>query len=248
MTTTAWYILPSRYIWARWLNILHLPYTGWHLSYPVLGAALASELNGPVLGWTVLAFFFGMGIAAHAFDLAHNDPLRLGLRWGHLVGVGSVTLLVACGIGVWQVWIGNVPVLMTLAVPAGIILAAGYNFEVPGFHGDWQFAAWWAVFPLMVGYFAQGMEWTPALVPLLLFAFFTATAQRVLSTRARYLRRQVQGAAVSLQNHWDEGSGQWLWGAQGFKPWILAPLDQGLMWLSLAMPVLAAMVVLWRHF
>ena len=68
-TTTAWYILDSQRWWARWLNVLHLPYTGWHLSYVVIGASLADTISWTLLGWTLLAFFLGMGIASHCFDL-----------------------------------------------------------------------------------------------------------------------------------------------------------------------------------
>lgn len=247
MTTTAWYIIRSDSSWARWVNLLHLPYLIWHLSYPALGAALAAELNGPVLAWTVLAFFLGMGVGAHCFDLLQGDPLRLGLPRWQLWSVGLGFVGAAAGVGAGQIAAGNVPVAVAAALPVGVLLALGYSLEWKGLHGDWQFSAWWGLFPFLVGYFAQGIDFTPALILGGAFAVLSTRAQRVLSTRARYLRREVQGATVALQNHWHEGMGEWLWGAEELKPWLLAPLDQGLMWFSLAMPGLAAMAVLWRY-
>ncbi len=155
MTTAAWYIVPSKSLWARWFNTLHWPYTLWHLSYPVIGASLATQLNWELLGWTVLAFFLGMGIAAHCFDLIQGDPLRLGLSRRALWVVAMAALTAAAAIGVWQWYAQAVPNVIIIFVGLGMALASGYNLEWPGLHGDWQFAAWWAVFPLLVGYFAQ---------------------------------------------------------------------------------------------
>ncbi|MGH9005695.1 MAG: hypothetical protein ACRDYV_21415, partial [Acidimicrobiia bacterium] len=54
--------------WRDWWTILHPPYTAWHLSYVVLGACLAPHTDGVRLLATVLAFFFAVGISAHALD------------------------------------------------------------------------------------------------------------------------------------------------------------------------------------
>lgn len=239
MTTTAWYIIPSQSLWARWFNILHWPYTLWHLSYVALGAGLAAELSWPLLGWTLLAFFLGMGVAAHCYDLLKGDPLRLSLPKTHLFFVGYGALLAAMAIGLWQVTAGNVPIWLVIAIPVGFVLAMGYGLEWPGLHGDWQFAAWWAVFPLLVGYFAQGIAFHPALIPALGFGFTSAYAQRVLSSRARYLRRKVGHVKTFLEM--DDGQV-----AQAGKDWELEPLDGALAFLSVAMVALAGALVLWR--
>jgi hypothetical protein len=242
VTTAAWYMIPSRNIAARWVNVLDLPYTAWHLSYAALGAGLAARLDWALLGWTVLAFFLGMGVAAHCFDLVRGDPLRLRLNPGHLYLVGGLTLGAAAIIGFWQWLAGNVPFWLWVAIPTGVILAAGYNLEWPGLHGDWQFAAWWSVFPFLVGYFAQGVAFHPALVPLAAFAFLTAYAQRVLSTRVRYLRRKVRTATVSLET-WHEGQREWLFGRMESKAWLLEADEKALAWMSAAMVVLAGAVL-----
>jgi hypothetical protein len=241
--TTAWYIIPSPRICVRWFNVLHWPYTLWHLSYVAIGAGLAPVLSWPLLGWTLLAFFLGMGIAAHCYDLLKGDPLRLSLPKTHLFLVGYAALLAAMAIGVWQVTGGNVPIWLVIAIPVGFVLAMGYGLEWPILHGDWQFAAWWAVFPFLVGHFAQGLAFNPAIMPMGMFLFLTALVQRVLSTRARYLRRNVEGDLAIMTSFSDclMVDGQ----AAG-KSWVLKPLDRALTWLSGAM-VLLALATLSSH-
>ncbi|HEX6381153.1 MAG TPA: hypothetical protein VF180_07905, partial [Acidimicrobiia bacterium] len=60
--------------WRDWWTILHPPYTAWHLSYVVVGACLAPETDAVRLVATVLAFFFAVGVAAHALDELNGHP------------------------------------------------------------------------------------------------------------------------------------------------------------------------------
>lgn len=242
MTTAAWYILPSQRPWAKWFNMLHWPYTIWHLSYAVIGAALATELDWAILGWTVLAFFLGMGVAAHALDLVQGDPLRQGLNTKVLCVVAAAALALAALIGALQVYWGNISILLLIAILLGVLLSVGYNLEWPGFHGDWQFAAWWAVFPFLVGYLAQGIEFSPTVVAMGIFMFMTAVVQRILSTRVRFIRRKTDdpylaerfGDPVQVEN------GDW----GGGKAWLLAADETALAWMSAAMMLLAAATLL----
>jgi hypothetical protein len=47
--------------WHDWWTLLHPPYTAWHLSYAVIGAALAPRVQASRLIATVLAFFLAVG-------------------------------------------------------------------------------------------------------------------------------------------------------------------------------------------
>jgi len=58
--------------------LLHPPYTLWHLSYAALGAGLAPVLDWWRLGLTLLVFFAGTGVAAHALDELKGRPLGTG--------------------------------------------------------------------------------------------------------------------------------------------------------------------------
>ncbi|MDP3063782.1 MAG: hypothetical protein Q8O40_11335 [Chloroflexota bacterium] len=251
-TPTAWYIVPSDNYLARWANTLHLPYTAWHCSYAALGAGMAYYVRWDVLGWAVLAFFLGMGVAAHCFDLLKGDPLALRIPFYHLLLVGAVSLVAAMAIGALNIAWGNVAWWWAFAIAAGWLIALGYNLEWPGMHGDAQFSLFWGAFPALVGYFAMGggLAETGGIIPGIfaaLFATLTAWGQRVLSTRARFLRRKVEvlDGYYSFDAHANGSTGR---GRHGIdKQWILEPLDRALMLFSFAMPILAVGVLLWRR-
>ena len=85
---------------ADWWTLLHPPYTLWHLSYVVLGAAMAPVLDWTALGLAVLAFFLAVGLAAHALDELKGRPLGTLIPDGVLRAVAAVALAGACALGV----------------------------------------------------------------------------------------------------------------------------------------------------
>ena len=187
-------------------TLLHPPYTLWHLSYAVLGAALAPHVSWTPLLLTVLAFFLAVGVAAHALDERAGHPL--GTRFGDrgLVVAAAVALLVAVALGLYGAfrWDGtNWP--LAAAVPVGIVLVVGYNLELAGglLHDDLTFALGWGGFPVVVGYLAQfpGLgAHAFAAVAGAGAAVALTYAQRRLSTPARQLRRRTTGVAGSLES------------------------------------------------
>src|SRR4029078_7235007 len=70
--------------WRDYWSLLHPPYTAWHLSYVVIGAALAPHVQVRWLLETLLAFFLAMGVAAHALDELNGRPLRTRIPDGVL--------------------------------------------------------------------------------------------------------------------------------------------------------------------
>lgn len=188
--------------------ILHPPYTAWHLSHVILGAVLAPELDGSILTGTLLAFLFGLGIGAHAFDELHGRPLRTSLGRPLLVGLGIFGMLGALTTAVAGAVIVS-PWVLLWAV-AGMALAVGYAFERPKpLHTPLGFALAWGAFPTLVGYWAQTQ--TIGLAALLMATATTllSMAQRALSTPARNIRRTVDFAQMRLQRSdstetWDE--------------------------------------------
>ena len=59
-----------------WVTLLHPPYTLWHLSYVVMGAAVMPPLVVWRLVGTLVAFFLAVGIGAHALDELSGRPLQ----------------------------------------------------------------------------------------------------------------------------------------------------------------------------
>ena len=184
--------------WRDWWTILHPPYTAWHLAYVVIGACLAPRTDGIRLLATLLAFFFAVGIAAHALDEIHGHPLRTRIpdRLLWLAAVAGLLAAVALGVaGVPRVGAG---LLAFIAV--GPVLVLGYNLELLGgrIHSDAGFAAAWGAFPTLTAYFAQAERLDLVAVLAAAGAFGLSYAQRSLSTPARLLRRRVTATDGTL--------------------------------------------------
>lgn len=184
--------------WRDWWTLLHPPYTVWHLSYVVIGASLAPDVNLRWLGETLLAFFLAMGLAAHALDELHGRPLGTRIPSGVLVTLAAVGLAGAVTLGVDGMvevspWLG-------LFIVAGAFLVVAYNLELFGgaFHSDLWFALAWGAFPVLTAYFAQTAELSAAAMLAAAACTVLSAAQRVLSTPVRRLRRHVVTVRGSL--------------------------------------------------
>ncbi len=198
----AFYARP-RFLSARttqWWVLLHPPYTLWHLSYVAIGAALAPEFSPIRLAITLAAFFFAVGLAAHALDELHDRPLRTSISDRSLVGVATAGMVIAValgGLGVRE----DGPGLMVFIV-VGVLLNVGYNLELLGgrLHNDLAFGLAWGSFPVLTAYYAQSGTLGPAAWLAAGFALWLSLAQRALSTQARGLRRRVAAVAGSLEH------------------------------------------------
>jgi hypothetical protein len=181
-----------------WWTLLHPPYTLWHLSYVVIGASLAPDVNVRWLAESVLAFFLAMGLAAHALDELHGRPLGTRIPSGVLVGVAVAGLAGAVALGIDGMaevtpWIGAFIVV-------GAFLVVAYNLELVGgaFHSDLWFALGWGAFPVLTAYVAQAAALSVAAIVAAAACAVLSGAQRVLSTPVRRLRRHVDTVSGEL--------------------------------------------------
>ena len=112
------------------VSLLHVPYTLWHLSFVPIGAALAATVDWLVLGGTLLAFGFGLGIGAHSLDEVRGRPLGTGLTDRALWVMGLGAMAVALAIAAVGADIRPVPCdsqgLMTSRLPVGIRAALAF--------------------------------------------------------------------------------------------------------------------------
>jgi hypothetical protein len=185
------------------ITLLHLPYTMWHLSYVVIGAAIAVQVDAIRLFGTLLAFFFGLGIGAHALDELHDRPLatRLSattlrmLGWGGLGAGAALSVAAAVVIS---------PVALAWGA-AGVLLAAAYALEwSPWIHSTVGFGLAWGAFPVLVGYWAQTESLSLAAFGVAAAAVAFSMTQRTLSTPARHVRRKVAHATNTIGDEiWD---------------------------------------------
>lgn len=177
--------------------LLHVPYTLWHLSYVVIGAALADDLDVLRLIGTLVAFALGLGIGAHALDELHDRPLSTGLSdttlrwlgWGGLGGGAAMAVIAAFVVS---------PVALVWGA-VGVVLAAGYAREwAEWIHTRVGFAIAWGAFPVLAAYWAQAEALSAGAGVVALAAWSTAMAQRALSSPARQVRRRAADASAQI--------------------------------------------------
>jgi hypothetical protein len=178
--------------WRDYVTLLHLPYTAWHLSYVVIGCALAPVLHTDRLLAALAAFLLALGIAAHALDELRGRPLGTAIPNKVLVGLALVSLAGAVGIGIaaavaWTPW-------LLAFVAVGGFLVPAYNLELFGgrFHSDLWFALAWGAFPVLTGYVVTAERIDAAAVLGAVAALFLSLAQRHLSSQVRTVRRRVE--------------------------------------------------------
>ena len=186
--------------WRDYVTLLHPPYTLWHLSYVVIGAALAPEFNGRLLGWTLAAFFLALGIGAHALDELNGHPLRLQIAPRVLVALAVTSIAAAAAIGV--VIAVQRDLWLIAFVVAGTLLVVAYNLELfdGALHSDIWFAAGWGAFPVLTAYFASARTMRADALVAAAFALLLSLAQRTLSTQVRNVRRRAAGVRGQIDH------------------------------------------------
>jgi hypothetical protein len=185
--------------WRDYVTLLHPPYTLWHLSYVAIGAALAPHFKTDVLVLALLAFFLGMGVAAHALDELNGRPLRTHIGDTTLVALAATALTAAAAIGVTVALRTSLWLLVFVA--AGAFIAVAYNLELFGgrLHGDLWFSLAWGAFPVLATYFAAAETIRIEAVLAAAFAAFTSHAQRRLSTPVRLVRRRARDVSGRIE-------------------------------------------------
>jgi hypothetical protein len=234
----AWYSLPSGG-WRDYWTLLHPPYTLWHLSHVAIGAAAAPTLVPLHLGAALLAFFLGVGVAAHALDELQGRPLRTRIPDAVLWALGLIALAGAMALGVAGA--ARVSWWLVAFVAVGAFLVVAYNLELFGgtFHSAAWFALGWGAFPALTAGFAQEGVLTPAIVLVATFCGATSVVQQVLSKPVRMLRRRTDEVEGRIRL----ADGQEL---RLDEPTLRSVPERALRWLSLAMPLLAISLVLPR--
>jgi demethylmenaquinone methyltransferase / 2-methoxy-6-polyprenyl-1,4-benzoquinol methylase len=187
--------------WRDYWTLLHPPYTIWHLSYVLLGAALAPSPDPKIVAGALVAFGLAVGVGSHAFDELQGRPLRTQIPSPVLVALGTAALAVAIAIGlVGATMFGP---LFLLFVIGGASIVVLYGFEVPFVHSDVGFAIGWGAFPVAATAYATGAHPVPTALAAFAAALLSMT-QRRLSTRARSIRRRA--VSVSGEIVYSDGS------------------------------------------
>ena len=180
-------------------TIMHLPYTSMVLSYVLIGAAVSPSLYPNRIIATLLAYFLGLGLAAHALNELHARHWGRTLSKRELEILFVAPLIAAILIGVF----GMVVLYMTSGVPlASLVLLAfifletfflfAYNIDLSGgrFHTDLAFAFSWAALPVLVSYYVNALTITVAALLVALAMAATAGIEINLSRWCKDFRRK----------------------------------------------------------
>ncbi len=237
-TRPAFYAL-ERGGWRDYLTLLHPPYTMWHLSYVVLGAALSPTVRYDRLAAMLLAFFLAVGISAHALDELAGSPLSTRIPRVVLSSLAIAGLAGAVALGLVGVIFASPWLLAFIAF--GAFITPAYNLEWfrGRFHTDFWFALSWGAFPFLTTYWASAERFEPSALLGALAVVALSSAQRTLSRRVRTVRRQVR--SIEGQIVYDGGATE-----QIDRKWALAADERSLMLMAAAVMAFAVAALLAR--
>ena len=187
--------------WRDYWTLLHPPYTVWHLSYVLLGAALAPSPDPKIVAGALIAFGLAVGVGSHAFDELAGRPLRTRIPSPVLATLGTAALAVAVAIGLVGATMFG-PLFLAFVI-GGAAIVVLYGFEAPLVHTDLGFALGWGALPVAATAYATGAHPVPTVLAAFA-AVLMSLAQRRLSTRARQIRRRA--VSVSGEIVYADGS------------------------------------------
>ena len=182
--------------WRDYWTLLHPPYTLWHLSYVLLGAALAPMPDPRIVAGALVAFFLAVGIASHSFDELQGRPLGTRIPSRVLIALGSLGLIGAVALGLIAASQLGPWFLALVAVGAALVMS--YGLEAPIVHSDIGFALAWGGFPVVASAVANGAPLL-ATAAAAIGASLLSLAQRRLSTPVRRIRRKAEQVSGSVR-------------------------------------------------
>ena len=187
----AFYALLGTKGWQDYLNLLHIPYTLWHLSYVVLGAIISPTVHLDRLLGTLVAFFLAVGIASHSLDELHDRPLGTKIPPVVLVSLAVVSLVGAVALGVVAGILETRWMFAFVAFGGFIVVFYNLGLWHNRFHTDLWFAFSWGAFPVLTSYLVNASRLDAAVVLMAVGCFFLTLAQRTLSTPVKTIRRKA---------------------------------------------------------
>ncbi len=187
-----WYQLEGTKL-REFITILHIPYTAMCLSFLTIGFSISS-INNWNTYWTVmLAYFIGLGIAAHSFDQIKgmgSSYVRL-LSDDELVTIGVASLLFSVLLGVTLMLELGAWYLIIL-IPLQVFFVFTYPMKVLFrglFHNDLWFAVSFGFLPVIIGYYVNTISFSYLAVWWGLIAFVISLTEINLSRYVRNMRK-----------------------------------------------------------
>jgi len=180
-------------------TIMHLPYTSMVLSYTLIGAALSPTIYPNRVALTLVAYFLGLGLSAHALNELHANHWTEALGKRELTILFALPLVAAIGIGTYamvDLYALSNSVVPPMGLLGFIVLESfflfAYNTDAFGgiFHSDLSFAFSWAALPTVIGYYVNALTITSVAVLVALAMAATAGIEINLSRWCKDFRRK----------------------------------------------------------
>ena len=191
-------------------TILHPPYTSMVLSYVLIGAALSPTLFVDRLALTVLAYFLGLGISAHALNELNARHWGTTLDKKDLEIALLFPIVAALSIGVYGVYVlynasdGNlVPpsiLLVFIILETFFLFAYNINYSNGKFHNDISFAFSWGFLPFLTSYYVNSLTVTIGSVLIGLAVAATAMIEINLSRWCKDFRRRSNVTEIRFED------------------------------------------------
>ncbi|GEM_PF-2517785 len=183
-----WYQLEGSKPAEIW-TILHFPYTAMNLSFLAVGFGIAGVNRWDVLVWIMIAYFLGLGIAAHAFDQlpGMGSSYVKYLAPGELLLLGLTAVSIAVLIGIyWMVKLAAWHLLWIIPLQTFFVWAYPNSRFMKGFfHNDFWFAVSFGFIPVMVGFYMNTLTLNGT---FLTWAALAASISAIEITLSRYVR------------------------------------------------------------
>ena len=213
----AWYARGGSKL-REFYTIMHLPYTSMVLSYVLIGAAVSPTIHPNRVVLTLLAYFLGLGLSAHALNELHLSHWTKALGKRELAALFALPLGAAVVIGVYgmlELFAASGSIVTPLALLALIILETfflfAYNTDAFSgrFHSDIWFAFSWAALPTLISYYVNALTVTSEAVFVALAMAATASIEINLSRWCKDFRRRssltemrfTDGTRQSMNTH-----------------------------------------------
>jgi hypothetical protein len=170
------------------------------LSYVLIGAALSPSLFADRVILTLLAYFLGLGLSAHALNELNarhwgNALTKTDLRIAFLLPlIGGLSI---GGYGIYDLYHASnespVPpsvLLMLIVLETFFLFAYNTNYSNGRFHNDFAFAFAWGALPFFTSYYVNSLTVTLSSVLVSLALAATAMIEINLSRWCKDFRRK----------------------------------------------------------
>lgn len=175
----------------EFITILHIPYTLMCLSFLTIGFGISGIINWDAYWLTMIAYFLGLGVAAHSFDqLKGMGSIYVKLLSEcELVSIGVLSLLASIVLGI-QLMIGLSAWYLIILIPLQVFFVFAYPMKTlfrGFFHDDFWFAVSFGFLPVVIGYYVNTLYFSSLAMMWGIVALIISGIEINLS---RYVRKQ----------------------------------------------------------